>query len=76
MLGCHSRVHVKDSKCLLIVSVPSCNCPVSIHSPLRHFEGRCVMRWFYMTSGPLDCDKNEVVFKNEAIGGAPWRSSG
>ena len=26
MLGCHSRAHVKDSKCLLSVSVPSCYC--------------------------------------------------
>lgn len=24
-----------------------------------------------MTSGPLDCDKNEVAFKNEAIGELP-----
>ena len=24
-----------------------------------------------MTSGPLDCDTNEVVFKNEAIGELP-----
>ena len=70
MLGCHSHAPVKDSKCLLSVSVPSCYCLVSIHSP-PHVEGCCVMRWFYMTSGPLDCDKNEVAFKNEAIGELP-----